>query len=226
MNSIEISGRRIPVKIRRNNRARRILLRFNIAEEEVRLTIPPGTSFKSGLAFLHQSTDWLRNQVRDISEKPSIFGNPLTILDKTMMIGRDETRPRRIFLEAGNLIVGGPADHAEARLKNWLRQEARTFFLGRSDCYAERLGADYGRITIRDTISRWGSCSARGNLSFCWRLVLAPSAVADYVAAHEVCHLREMNHSPAFWRLVAGLCPDYKKHRAWLRQKGSRLHQY
>jgi predicted metal-dependent hydrolase len=88
------------------------------------------------------------------------------------------------------------------------------------------LGRRFSRLSLRDTRSRWGSCSSRGGLSYSWRLILAPPDVLDYVAAHEVAHLAEMNHSPAFWALVARLCPGYQAPRGWLRREGAGLHRY
>jgi len=91
--------------------------------------------------------------------------------------------------------------------------------------YAEAIGKRYTRLSLRDTRSRWGSCSHQGVLMYSWRLIMAPPAVLDYVAAHEVSHLAEMNHSAAFWAVVEGLMPDYPEHRAWLRKHGAGLHR-
>ena len=95
-----------------------------------------------------------------------------------------------------------------------------------SDHFAQRLGKDYAAITLRDTRSRWGSCTAQGRLMYSWRLILAPPEVLDYVAAHEVAHLAQMNHSPAFWAEVERIYGDYSQPRAWLRREGSSLHRY
>ncbi len=225
MKSVEIAGRNVPLKIRRNKQAKRILLRFDALAGEIRLTLPLRARLQEGLAFIHQSRGWLHQQLNKIeTRRPSLFDGPLTVLGKTLAVKCDEGRPRRIFEEGNCLIVGGPAEHAEARLKRWLKKAARSFMEERCIFYSDKLGVEHRKITLRDTRSRWGSCSASGNLSFSWRLVFAPEAVADYVAAHEVCHLREMNHSPAFWQLVAGLCPDHKTAKAWLRKNGSQLH--
>src|SRR5690606_4279045 len=107
----------------------------------------------------------------------------------------------------------------------FLKTVARDRLATASDRYAVALGRPYGRLTLRDTRSRWGSCSAAGDLMYSWRLVMAPAEVLDYVAAHEVAHLAEMNHSPAFWDVVARLCPDYRRHRTWLRANGGALHR-
>ena len=122
--------------------------------------------------------------------------------------------------------MGGPRDHVEARVVRWLKGQARARLTAASGAHAGRLGVAVGRLAIRDTRSRWGSCSGTGTLSFSWRLILAPDAVLDYVAAHEVAHLREMNHSPAFWALVDRLVPDASASRRWLKRTGAQLMLY
>jgi predicted metal-dependent hydrolase len=107
-----------------------------------------------------------------------------------------------------------------------LKALARDRLTEASDRHAAALGRRYTRLTLRDTRSRWGSCSSAGALMYSWRLILAPPEVLDYVAAHEVAHLAQMNHSPAFWAEVARLCPSYPTHRTWLRRSGDTLHRY
>jgi predicted metal-dependent hydrolase len=121
-----------------------------------------------------------------------------------------------------------PGDLASAvkRLELWFSKEARTDLEDRVGWHARRLGVKPNRLTIRDQTSRWGSCSTTGALSFSWRLVLAPPAILDYVAAHEVAHLREMNHGPRFWALVRQTCPDMDDAKNWLRIYGMDLHRY
>ncbi len=104
--------------------------------------------------------------------------------------------------EGGTLIVAGRPEHLGRRLTDWLKAEARREFAVRARAKAEILGRRVGRVTVRDTRSRWGSCSANGNLSFCWRMVMAPAFVVDYVVAHEVAHLKVRDHSPRFWKTV------------------------
>ncbi len=111
----------------------------------------------------------------------------------------------------------------ERRLEAPYRQAAKEYIPKRVAYYAGLLGVDYNTITIRDQKTRWGSCSSKGNLSFSWRLILAPPKVLDYVVVHELCHRREMNHSPRFWALVESIIPDYKTHRKWLKENGEKL---
>lgn len=107
-----------------------------------------------------------------------------------------------------------------------LREQARKVINLRAEYYAQELNVKYNRIAIRDTSSRWGSCSSLGNLNFSWRLILAPDYVLDYVVIHELCHLLEMNHSKAFWDHVASIQPSYKISRNWLKNHGQELMNY
>jgi hypothetical protein len=116
-------------------------------------------------------------------------------------------------------------EHLARRVRDWFRSEARARIGVLVRDKAAVLGQTPGRITVRDTKSRWGSCSHDGNLSFCWRLVMAPASVLDYVVAHEIAHLAEHNHGPEFWRLVGTLTADVGGGRAWLKRNGGRLHR-
>jgi len=131
-----------------------------------------------------------------------------------------------VRLEWSEILVAGRPEHVARRVKDWFKNQARELIAPRVREKAETLDRQPGRITIRDTKSRWGSCSHDGNLSFCWRLVMAPDAVLDYVVAHEVAHLAELNHGPKFWRWVEELTADVEGAKKWLRLNGEALHRY
>jgi len=124
------------------------------------------------------------------------------------------------------LNVTGDVRHLQRRLSDWLKQQAKHDLAAASTAYARAMEVKIRRITIRDQSSRWGSCSSDGSLSYSWRLVLAPAFVLDYVAAHEVAHLRHMDHSPRYWRLVLTHCLRAKEAQHWLKRHGSLLHRY
>ena len=113
--------------------------------------------------------------------------------------------------------------HLDAAQEKELRERAKSVLAQRTAYFARQIGVTYGRITVRDQKTRWGSCSQTGNLNFNFRLILAPSEVLDYVVVHELCHRRQMNHSAQFWQEVAQVLPDYRKRKAWLTENGWRL---
>jgi predicted metal-dependent hydrolase len=122
--------------------------------------------------------------------------------------------------------VPGKPEHVARRATDWLRKQAAIDLELACARYASAMDVKVRRIAIRDQKSRWGSCSSSGDLSFSWRLILAPPIVLDYVAAHEVAHLLEMNHSPRFWRHVLKHCPHARDAKNWMRLHGSDLHRY
>ena len=124
------------------------------------------------------------------------------------------------------IVVSTEAPHVTRRVREFLEAEARKDLAAAVQRHTAALGVTAKRITVRDTKSRWGSCSARGTLSFSWRLIMAPAFVLDYLAAHEVAHLRELNHSHRFWRLVFELCPRTEEAERWLKHHGSELHRF
>jgi predicted metal-dependent hydrolase len=215
----------VALTLRKSGRARRLSLRVSGLDGQVTLTVPQGVSETEALGFARSRADWLR---RTLAAQPS----GVTIAPGAMLPIEGEICEvvpgpgRQVRLVDGHVHVPGAADMLAPRLRAWLKARARDRLAAASDHHAERLGLGYSRLALRDTRSRWGSCSAQGALSYSWRLILAPPEVLDYVAAHEVAHLAEMNHSPAFWAVVARLLPGYDAPRAWLRREGAGLHRY
>jgi predicted metal-dependent hydrolase len=124
------------------------------------------------------------------------------------------------------LCVAGGVEHVDRRVSDFLKREARHDLQRSAEAYADELGVKVKRLSIRDQSSRWGSCTSAGSLSFSWRLILAPPYVLDYLAAHEVAHLVEMNHSARFWRVVARVCGSVERAKVWLDTHGNDLHRY
>lgn len=213
----------IEVTLRHSARAKRLSLRVSRLDGRVTLTLPKHTPAHEGVSFLRAKEAWLRGHLADIKPVTSLS------LEKTVLFrGEPHTITPSLTRKAsieGSRIQVHPARPVGAQIKGLFRQQARNALADASDKYAASIGRPYARLTIRDTRSRWGSCSTDGALMYSWRLIMAPPAVLDYVAAHEVAHLVEMNHQPAFWSVVAGLCPEYQIHRQWLRKHGDQLHQ-
>ncbi|MCR9112540.1 MAG: M48 family metallopeptidase [Rhodobacteraceae bacterium] len=215
----------IEITLRRSPRARRISLRVSSLDGRVTLTLPRGVAERTALEFAHEKADWLRKQLGRQPDTVQVrIGVDLPVEGQVLRVAPGTGR--RIIDRDGVLHVPGPQQTAARRLQGWLKTRARDRLAEASDRYAALLGRSYQRLTLRDTRSRWGSCSHDGGLMYSWRLILAPSEVLEYVAAHEVAHLAEMNHSPVFWAHVNGLYPDYAAPRRWLRENGAGLHRY
>jgi len=217
----------VALLLRRSARARRISLRVSGVDGRVTLTLPRGVAEGEALKFAHEKAGWLRQQ---LGKRPADMhvaaGAEIPLAGQAMRIALAPGDARGVHARGDTLLVPGPAGALPARLRAWLKQLARERLAQASDRHAAALGRSYTRLTLRDTRSRWGSCSAQGGLMYSWRLILAPEDVLDYVAAHEVAHLAEMNHSPAFWATVARLKPGYDAPRRWLRENGAGLHRY
>ncbi len=215
----------IAIKIRRNNRARRLSLRVSQLDGRVTLSLPDRASQSEAIAFIREKENWIRHQLgrRPVEITPDIGGSVM-LQGEIIPILAGKSRAERLL--DGQLFVPGDPTKVPVRIAAFLKLMARER-LGRAcDEFSAQLGKGIRRISLRDTRSRWGSCSGHGNLMFSWRLIMAPPDVLDYVAAHEVAHLVEMNHSAAFWAVVSDIYPDHQAPRQWLRQNGARLHSY
>lgn len=218
----------LDVVFRRHAQARRLVLRLNATGTGVLVTVPRGVSRARALEFTERSRSWIEERVRArgglIHLAPG-HALPLRGIDHEIrhvpgrrgVVGTD---PHRCLIH----VPGDPA-HLARRLLDFLKAEARADLSRASARYAALMGVSFRRITIRDQRSRWGSCSASGDLSYSWRLILAPDYVLDYVAAHEVAHLRHLDHSPRFWRLVLTHCPNAARAKNWLRAHGQDVHR-
>jgi predicted metal-dependent hydrolase len=211
--------------LRRSARARRFSLRVSRLDGRVTLSMPAGAREAEALAFAREHADWIQRMQAGAAAPVAVgFGTVLPVEGRMLTLRQAPVRAPRV--EEGWLLLPGGDDRAGARAQAWLKMQARVRLTEASDRYAAQLGRPHSGVTLRDTRSRWGSCSADGALMYSWRLIMAPPQVLDYVAAHEVAHLVEMNHSPAFWAVVRRLMPDQARHRAWLKREGNQLHRY
>ncbi|MGA0615243.1 M48 family metallopeptidase [Paracoccus sp. KR1-242] len=214
-------GGDIPVLLRRSSRARRMTLRVTRAEGQVVLTLPTKASLTEGRAFVESRVDWLR-RIRATMPVPSVIRHGAVLPVEGFDVTVTPAAVRSARIEGDRLLVpsGRPVGVVVAA---YLKHLAHARLVPACDHHAARLGQRFRAISLRDTRSRWGSCTHDGRLMFSWRLAMAPRAVLDYVAAHEVAHLAHMDHSAAFWATTAHLVPDYQRHRGWLRQNGHDL---
>jgi predicted metal-dependent hydrolase len=193
------------------------------------LVAPRSVSRRQALDFLSRNEGWLRARLLSLpAPRPFAGGMVIPILGVPHRIEADSRRLRGVVERRdGSVIVPGAPEHLPRRLTDFLKAEARREIAARAAAKAATLGRPIAALTLRDTRSRWGSCSRSGRVAFSWRLILAPEWVLDYVVAHEVAHLAELNHGPRFWTACAGLTDsDVKTARAWLKRHGAELHAY
>lgn len=225
--TVRVGDADLAVEVRHAARARRITLRVDAATRRVVLTLPPGMDPARGFAFLREKELWLQNRLSRLpAAVPFADGAVIPFFGDDHVIRHRPDARGGVWREDGALHVTGEPAHLARRLEDWLKAQARQALSVQARAMAARVDRPVTRISVRDTRSRWGSCTAAGGLSFSWRLVFAPRAVFDYVVAHEVAHLVELNHGPRFWRLVAELCPEMDHSRRWLKRHGSTLHGY
>ena len=229
--SVNVDGEVHPVRVRRHRQARRYTLRIHAVSREVVLTMPPRGSVKHAKDFAEKHGAWIAARLRRLrGAEPFAHGAVLPLRGHLHRIEHRPAARGTVWIEThGNenlLCVTGEAPHVSRRVHDYLKREAKRDLEAASRRAAQSLGIAFRSVSVRDQRSRWGSCSSSGLLSFSWRLILAPPFVLDYLAAHEVAHLVEMDHSRRFWRLVAAIYPDLSPAKAWLDAHGADLHRY
>jgi predicted metal-dependent hydrolase len=227
--TIDLGTRVVPYRIVPSMRARSLRLRIG-PRPEVTIVVPPGQAVRDVAGILLPSSAWILRQVEKIEQgMPAPLGSGACLPylgNEYPLVLESGTSRSRIALRDGRLIVAGPVAAPQSlpsALECWYREQARAILSERVGVFEPVMGARHARIAIRDQKTRWGSCSSQGNLSFNWRLVMAPLPVIDYVVVHELAHLSELSHSQRFWDIVARYCPDHREHRRWLREHGPRL---
>jgi predicted metal-dependent hydrolase len=212
------------VEWRRSSRARRVSLRIDPSDGAVVVTLPPRASRTAGLSLLRNHADWVASRLAALPEAlPFTEGALVPICGVPHRVRHRPDLRGGAWLEAGELHVTGAAEFIGRRVRDFLRAEAKRRLAALVSVKAAAVGRLPRRLTVKDTSSRWGSCSSDGSLAFSWRLVMTPEFVQDYVAAHEVAHLRHMNHGPGFWALVEELTPHKGAAIPWLRREAPRL---
>ncbi|MEM9970315.1 MAG: SprT family zinc-dependent metalloprotease [Pseudomonadota bacterium] len=211
------------VTVRRSGRARRMTLRVSRLDGRVTLTLPRGVSEREAAGVVRTKADWIAAAKSGVDDAVTVeIGANVPVEGRFLPVRQGVSRRAVVTVDR----IEAPALGAGGAIAEALKALARARVEAAAARYAALVGRELGRVSLRDTRSRWGSCSADGNLMLSWRLVMAPPAVLDYVVAHEAAHLVEMNHSPDFWALVARICPEFSEHKVWLRQNGAGLHRY
>ena len=223
-----VAGRLLPLKIVENTRATRLTLRIDAGGQGLRVTVPPGTPGRDIDRFLDRHTDWLETRLAKVPERPQVRpgirlpvrGVPHLIVHEpatrgTVEVSEIDGQPA--------LLVRGDRRHLPRRVADFLKREAKREIEPLVQKHAGAVGRRAKAVRYKDTSSRWGSCTSDGTLSFSWRIMMAPRPVIDYLVAHEVAHLKEMNHGPRFWKLCGELCPRTPEAKAWLKKNGTAL---
>ncbi|HWE18094.1 MAG TPA: SprT family zinc-dependent metalloprotease [Hyphomicrobiaceae bacterium] len=231
--TLELEALGAPIEVRRHPAARRLTLRVSKTKRAVVVTVPAQCRMEEAGKFVESNLDWVRERLGSVPV-PIPFADGAKIplrgcLHCLSFSGVARARPVELATTAEampRLLVSGRLEHASRRFKDWLLEQARADLDACVTRHGKTLGVKARSISLRDQTSRWGSCTAGGFLSFSWRLILAPAHVLDYVAAHEVAHLLEMNHGPRFWKHVARCMPRLEEAKRWLRSHGADLHRY
>jgi predicted metal-dependent hydrolase len=223
-----VAGRSLPLRIVENGCARRLTLRIDSGGRGLRVTVPPGVAWREVDRFLSRHQDWLEQRLAKVPVRPNVRPGIKLPLRGV---------PHRIVHEPGTrgtvtaskktgeplLIVHGERQHLPRRISDFLKRQAKRDIEALVEKHTAAIRKRAKAVRFRDTVSRWGSCTSDGTLSFSWRIMMAPPAVIDYLVAHEVAHLKEMNHGAKFWKLCEQLCPETEQCRAWLKRNGGAL---
>jgi predicted metal-dependent hydrolase len=230
--AVEANGETYDVTVRRHRRARRYTLRIHGTRREAILSMPMRGNLADARDFAQRHGAWLAERLRRLPDGVAfVDGASLPLRGEVVGIVHRPRARGTVWCECGDngasmLCVAGDSAHTARRVRDYLKREARRDLAVAVRRYSDALGVKFKRISVRDQSSRWGSCNSDGVLSFSWRLILAPPFVLEYLAAHEVAHLVEMNHSARFWRVVARICPEMDHAKAWLSAHGNDLHRY
>jgi predicted metal-dependent hydrolase len=216
--SIQIEKEAIPYIIKYSNKARHLRIQIKI-KGEIEVILPQGFQVSDAESVLRQKSSWIKRHL----ELTRLTKNKFYLLGREIKVTQNYDlfiKKHKISIKKHHLKIISPSGSIESSItiyNSWLRKLAKKSLVARVHTIADNLNFEIGRISIRGQKTRWGSCSKTGNLSFNYILLKFRKEVVDYVIIHELCHLKEMNHSEKFWRLVAGFCPDYKKLRKELR---------
>ncbi len=207
------------IMIHKNRRAKNLRLSVNKQGQPV-LTIPFLCPKWYALRWAEKQAGWI--QKHTFQPQKFVPNQVISLCGKDYLIIHDPKQKGNTITNM-EIVIGGDLSFFNRRVKDLIKKEFLSLIQKQVREYAQKLGVHYGHITLRDTSSRWGSCSSSGNLSFCWRVAMAPDFVIRYLIAHEVSHLKHMDHSPYFWKTVATLTPDIMRSKNWLRYHAQEL---
>jgi predicted metal-dependent hydrolase len=224
----EVGGRTLPLRIVENTRARRLTLRIDPGGRGLRVTVPPGIPAREVDRFIDRHQGWLEARLAKVPDKPQVRpGVKIPVRGIPHLIVHEPSKRGSVTVAEVNgqpaLIVHGERTHLPRRVADFLKREAKKDIDALVAKHTATVGRKAKAVRFKDTTSRWGSCTSDGTLSFSWRIMMAKPTVIDYLVAHEVAHLKEMNHGPNFWKLCGELCPRTDEAKAWLKKNGGAL---
>ncbi len=218
------------IKVKKSTRARRMALRLDAKERVFHLVLPRGMSMRSAKAFIEEHERWMQEKLRDLPRPVSFtHGQTIPVFGRNRVIRvlkRKTLKTTDIILKHNEILVVTPLDDATDKIKKFLAKTARDRLTEMAEEKAAQIGEKIKNLYVRDTKSRWGSCAEDGGLSFSWRLIFAPAEAMDYVVAHEVAHLRHMNHGRHFWNLCRSLSDDFIEGHYWMQNYGQDLMRF
>jgi len=213
--------------IKKSALAKRLSLRIDSKTRLPVLTIPKYCTNKAAIEFAKKNQVWIENTLLKIPEiKKFESGDKISIFGQELIITHDSTLKSGTFIQDSKLFVSGEQSFLHRRIKDFIKKEAKVKLTKLSKEKSALIDAKLKAVTIKDTKSRWGSCSTYKNINYSWRISLAPMAVIDYLVSHEVAHLKHHDHSENFWNCVESLCPEHTKSKSWLQKYGKLLHAY
>jgi predicted metal-dependent hydrolase len=226
---VMVCDRALPLTVTENARSKRLTLRIEPGGRGLKVTIPPGLPQEEVDRFLQRQQGWLMTRLARFPASEGIVDGATVSVRGVQHTIRRTGSVRGLTRQLNEdgvavLEVGGAPEHLRRRVRDYLKREARKDLNAAVARHAAAVGRQVRSITLKDTRSRWGSCTCEGDLAFSWRIVMAPPHVIDYLAAHETAHLREMNHGPRFWALCEELCPRTAEAKLWLKRHGTTLH--
>lgn len=225
--TIDLGDRTAPLTARVNRRARRLIVKVDAVAGRVIVTAPSKRALPEAIDFARTRARWIMRQLDEgDGARPFADGVVFPYRGAPLCVVNEGGARAGVRMDGERLLAGGDSRYLNRRVTDWLKAQARQALTARADHYAAMLGRKRGAISIRDTKSRWGSCARDGALSFSWRLILAPPAMLDYVAAHECAHLVHLDHSPAYWRVLRTLGIDARAARDWFAAHGHSLYAY
>lgn len=215
------------IKIIKSATAKRLTLRIDAKERIPVLSLPKRCPAKKAVAFVNEHRGWIEQCLSQIPEtKRFEDGEKISVLGKTYQIKHSPQSRRGVYIDHDMLIVSGDKEFLHRRVCDYIKKTAKQKFFEMSQQKAALIGCHVKNVTIKDTKSRWGSCSSIQNINYNWRIALAPDFVIEYLIAHEVSHLKHQDHSRRFWQCVKNLHPRCGEGRLWLKQHGKDLYLY